>query len=124
MSRRDKYERVYLPALPSILAEFGKSVDEHVYSLVVIFVAAAYAEENGVLCDRGPAHIGGHFDKAFPRGPALAQILLLSLRGEAVLKAVWGHEIHLASVETGALAGGDVADRGKHIGIESRLLLE
>ena len=123
MAGRNHYERLDASAgvFPAVYAVQG--IYEHVNSLVTVFVAAADADEKGILGHFLCAHGGGNLHNALARGVVEGIVGFVRGRGETVLEAVWRNDIH-GTQELRALLSRDFAHRCEDISVFGRFLLQ
>ena len=123
MAGRNHYERLDAAAgvFPAVYAVQG--VNEHIYSLVAVFVAAADADEKGILGHFLCAHGGGNLHNALTCGVVECIVRFVRGRSEAVLKSVWRNYIH-GTKELSALFCRDFAHRCEDISVFGRFLLQ
>ena len=121
---RNHNESLDAAALVIRVVDPGEGIDENVNTLVVVFVAAANADKEGIGGHLLRTHGRRHLYQAVSGGVVQLHVLLVRRRGKAVLEAVGRHHIHRASQELGALLGRDLAHRGEGIGILGRCLFQ
>ena len=77
--------------------KFVKSIDEHVNTLVLPFIASAYSDEDSVFRHFLTAHSGSDINQLLSRRLSHEIVFLICSRSEARFKSIRGHYIYRSS---------------------------
>ena len=114
-------ERHYCTAAVAGVAQSTQHVQEYVYALVLVLIAAAYTQDKRIGAVLS-AHGIGQVKQDFPalRGSLLKLVLG---RHDSVVEAVGRNQVHLLAQQFLTFRSRNVAYRGEHVRVQGRALL-